>query len=132
MMAKEKALTAAGFLVEAEPEVFGDGAGLGSVVERHHEDADEDHGGNGADPVEVAGDDAVLGAGGAHADDFLGAEVGGDKGKSADPGRDGAPGEKEVVAGAHVALQGKANPQHKDEVDQHDQPVDDGKIHCGP
>jgi len=119
----------AGLLVEAEAEVFGDGAGLGAVVEGHHEDADEDHGGDGADPVEVAGDDAVLRAGGSHADDFLGAEVGGDEGQAADPGWDGAAGEEEVVAGAHVALEGEADAQHKDKVDQHDEPVDDGKIH---
>ena len=126
MTAKEKALTRAGLLVEAQAQVFGHRARLRAVVERHHEDADEDHGRDGADPVEVAGDDAVLGAGGAHADDFLGAEVGGDEGEAADPGGNGASGEEEVVAGAHVALEGEADAQHEDEVDQHDEPVDDG------
>ena len=98
MMAKEKALTARVFSSKRMRRYSGTRAGLGAVVERHHEDADEDHGGDGADPVEVAGDDAVLGAGGAHADDFLRAEVGGDEGEAADPGGDGAPGEEEVVA----------------------------------
>ena len=116
-------------IVEAEAKVFGDGAGLRSVIERHHEDADEDHGGDGADPVEVAGDDAVLGARGSHADDFLGAEVGGDEGEAADPGWDGTAGEEKIIAGAHVALEGEADAQHKDKVDQHDEPVDDGKSH---
>ena len=117
----------AGLLVEAHAQVLGHGAGLGAVVERHHEDADEDHGGDGADPVEVAGDDAVLGAGGAHADHFLGAEVGGDEGQAADPGGDRAAGQEEVVAGPHVALEGEADAQNEDEVDQHDEPVDEGQ-----
>ncbi len=118
----------AGLLVEAHAQVFRHGAGLGAVVERHHEDADEDHGRDGADPVEVAGDDAVLGAGGAHADDFLRAEVGGDEGQAADPGGDRAAGEEEVVAGAHVALEREADAEHEDEVDQHDEPVDPGEV----
>ncbi len=122
----------AGLLVEAHAEVLGHGARLRAVVERHHEDADEDHGGDGADPVEVAGDDAVLGARGAHADDLLRSEVGGDKGEAADPGGDGASGEEEVVGGAHVALEGEADAQNEDEIDQHDQPVDDGQTHRHP
>ena len=67
-------------------------------------------------------------AGRAHADDFLGAEVGADEGESADPGRDGAAGQKEVVGGAHVALEREADAQHEDEVDQHDEPVDEGEV----
>ncbi len=80
----------------------------------------------------MTGVDAVLGAGGAHADDFLRAEVGGDEGEAADPGRDGAAGEKEVVRGAHVALEGEADAQNEDEIDQHDEPVDDGQSHGFP
>ena len=121
----------AGLLVEAHAEVLGHAAGLGAVVEGHHEDADEDHGGDGADPVEVAGDDAVLGAGGGHADDLLRAEVGGDEGEAADPGGDGAAGEEEVVRGAHVALEGEADAKDKGEVDQHDEPVDLGERFTG-
>ena len=119
----------AGLLVEAHAEVLGDGAGFGPVVEGHHEDADEDHGGDGADPVELAGHDAVLGPGGGHADDLLRAEVGGEEGEAADPGGDGAAGEEEVVRGAHVALEGEADAEHKTEVDQHDEPVDRRERH---
>ena len=122
----------AGLLVEAEAEELWDGTGLGSVVERHHEDADEDHGWDGSDPIELAGDDAVFGSGGAHADDFLGSEVGGDEGEAADPGGDGASSEEEIVGGAHVALEGEADAEDEDEVDQHDEPVDDGEIHGSP
>ena len=67
-------------------------------------------------------------AGRAHADDFLGAEVGADEGESADPGRDGAAGEEEVVGGAHVALEGEADAEDEAEIDQHDEPVDIGEV----
>jgi hypothetical protein len=77
-------------------------------------------------------DDAVLRAGGTHADDLLGPEVRGDEGEAADPGGDGAAGEKEVVRRAHVALEGEADAQNKDEIDQHDEPVDDGEVHSDP
>jgi len=122
----------AGLLVEAEPEVLRDASGFRSVVEGHHEDADEDHGGDGADPIEMTGDDAVFGSGGAHADDFLGSQICADEGQAADPGRDRASCEEEVVAGAHVALEGKSDSQDEDEIDQHDQPVDYGQRHGHP
>ena len=118
-------------LVEAHAQELRHGAGLGAVVEGHHEDADEAHGRDGADPVEVAGEDAVLGARGAHADDLLRAQVGGDEGQPADPGGDGAPGQEEVAGGLHVALEGETDAQHKGEVDQHDEPVDVGKVGWG-
>ena len=65
---KADRIEAARPLVETELEVFGHAAGLAAVIEGHHEDGQEDHRGDGADPVEVAGGDAVLGAAGPHAD----------------------------------------------------------------
>ena len=62
---------AARLFVEAQFQVFGDTAGAAAVVERHHEDADKDHGGHRAEPVEVRGHDAVLGPGSTHPDHFL-------------------------------------------------------------
>ena len=120
----------AGLLVKAQAEKFGDGAGLGAVVERHHEDADEDHRGDGADPIELADDDAVLGARSAHADDFLGAEVGGDESQTADPGRQGATGLQVILAGFHETFECEANAQHENEIQQHDQPVDGCQVHA--
>ena len=52
--------------VKAHLQVFRDGAGFGSVVEWHHENSQKDHRWNRADPIEVAGRDAVLGAAGSH------------------------------------------------------------------
>jgi len=120
----------AGLFVEPQPEEFRHRARFRSVVERHHEDADKNHGGNGADPVEVAGDDAILCAGSAHADDFLGAEVSRDESQTADPGGQRAPGLEEVLAGFHEAFECEANAQHKNEVQQHDEPVDGGQVHA--
>ena len=39
------------------------------------------------------------------------------------------PARKKSLRRAHVPLQRKADAQHKDEVDQHDQPVDVREIH---
>jgi hypothetical protein len=50
------------------------------------------------------------------------------KGQAADPGGERATGLKEVLAGLHVALEGKADAQHKHEVQQHDQPIDVRKV----
>ena len=66
----------AGLLVEPHAQELGHAAGLGAVVEGHHEDADEDHRGDGADAVEVGGLETIFRAGCAHADNFLRAEVG--------------------------------------------------------
>ena len=76
MHAKVEGVEASGFLVETQLQVLGNRARLGAVIERHHEDGDEHHGRDGADPVEVAGHHAVLGTGCGHAHDLLGAQVG--------------------------------------------------------
>ena len=111
-------------LVEAHAQKLRHAARLRAVIERHHEDAHENHRRNGADAVEVSRLQAVFGARRAHADHFLRAQVGADEGQAADPRRQRAPGLEKVLAGLHVALQGKADAQHKHEVQQHDQPID--------
>ena len=86
-------------LVEAQAQVLGHRADLGPVVEGHHHDAQEDHRRDGADPVEVDGGHAVLGAVGRHAEDLQRAEIGGDEGQAGDPGGQRPPGEEEVDVG---------------------------------
>ena len=78
------------FLIEAQPQILGYGERARTIIKRHHEDANEHHRGDGADPIEVRSGDAVLRAGSAHADDFLRAEVRGNKCQPADPGGNGA------------------------------------------
>jgi hypothetical protein len=45
---------------ETQFQVAGNGMGFGNVVERHHHQCQEEHGGYGANPVPVRGQDSVL------------------------------------------------------------------------
>ena len=110
-------------LVVAELEVLGHGPDAAAVVERHHEDAQEDHGRDGPDPVEVDRGDAVFGRVGHHADDLEGAEVGREEGQARDPAGEGAAREEEVLARLHVLLERVADEDHDQDV-----AADDGVI----
>ncbi len=121
---KRAGIQRARLFIEAQAQKLRHRARLRAVIKRHHEDAHKDHGRNRADAVEVRSLQAILGARSAHADHFLRAEVGADKGQSANPRRQRAPRLEEVLAGLHVALEGKADAQHKHEIQQHDQPID--------
>ena len=121
---KRHRVEATGPLVEAQFEVFRNRARFRSVIKRHHEDPQKDHGRDGAEPVEVAGRDAILRSAGSHADQFESAQVGGDEGQAGDPRRDGAPRQEEVGAGLHVTLQRETDSHHKCHVNQHDGIVD--------
>ena len=123
--ANEIALKRARLLVEPQPQVLGHRARARAVVERHHEDAEEHHRRDRADPVEVAGRDAVLRARRRHADDFLRAEVRRDERQAADPRRASpGPPERSAVLVVVLRLQREADPQHEAEVDEHQQPVE--------
>ena len=37
---------------------------------------------------------------------------------------------KEILTRFHKALQGKTNAQHENEVQEHDEPIDKGQVHC--
>jgi len=76
----------------------------------------------------MRGLESVLCSRGAHADDFLSAEVRADEGEAADPRRQRASGLKEVLAGLHVALEGETNAQHKHEIQQHDEPINERQL----
>ncbi len=116
-------------LVEPQLEVLGNAAGARAVVERHHEDADEEHRRNRAHPVEVAGHDPVLGAAGRHADHLLRAEVGGEEREAGDPGRDRPAGEQEVAAARDPAADGEADPEDEHAVQGDQQQVNRGDMH---
>src|SRR5215469_14164733 len=76
----------------------------------------------------MRGLESVLCSRGAHADDFLSAEVRADEGEAADPRRQRASGLKEVLAGLHIALEGETNAQHKHEIQQHDEPINERQL----
>lgn len=109
----------AGLFVEAKFQVFGHRSSFRAVIERHHEDADEDHGRHGAEPIELAGHHAVLGAAGAHADDFVRSKIGGNECQRRDPRGDGTARQEEIGAGFRVSL--KREPDAQDEHDIHRQ-----------
>ncbi len=90
---------AARALAEAQLQIAGHRVGLGDVVERHHDDAEEEHRGNRADPVPVRGEDAVLVGGAGPAHEFERSEVGADEAQAGDPGGHLAAGEEELFAG---------------------------------
>ena len=115
---------AARSLAEAELQIAGDGVRLGDVVEGHHHNAEEEHGWDGADPVPVRGEDAVLVGRSGPAHQLQRAEVGGDEAEARDPGGHFAPGEEELLAGVGGALHVKADEEHHGEVEQKDCDVD--------
>ncbi len=116
---EDRAQQVCGFVEPLEQEL-GDRPDLGAVVERHHHQAQEDHRRDGADPVPVHDGDAVLRAGGGHAEDLGGAQVGGDEGQAGDPGGQRAAGEEEVETGLDARPRGEADAQDDGEVDRQD------------
>ena len=100
--AKRDGVERARFFVKAKAEIFGNGARAGAVVERHHENADENHRGNRANPIKMTGGDSIFRAAGGHADNFLRAEIRGNKCEAANPCGKGASGKEKIGAGFHV------------------------------
>src|ERR1019366_6051212 len=96
--------------------------------EGHHEYGQEHHRRDGAHPVEVAGHDAVLGAGSSHADDFLSAEVGGEESQARDPGGNGAARHEEVGAALHIAFEDPPDADDEGKVDEQNSVVDPAKL----
>ena len=90
-------------LVVALLQVLGNGAYLGIVVKRHHHDAEKQHSGDRADPVEMAGHDAVFGGLPGKTEQLKRAQIGGHQRKPHDPGGQGAARFKEVFAAFHAA-----------------------------
>ena len=109
-------------------QVAGDGVGLRDVVEGHHDDAEEEHRRDGADPVPVRGQDAVLVGRAGPAHQLERAQVGGDEAEARDPGRHLTAGEEEVLAGVGLALGVKADEDHQREVKRKNQNIDRGQM----
>ena len=110
-------------LAEAKLEVAGNGVGLGDVIEGHHHDAQEEHGRDGADPVPVGRQDAVLVGRAGPAHQLERAQVGRQEAQAGDPGRHLAAGQEEVFAGLGLPLQVPADAQHHGEVGDDDHQV---------
>ena len=113
---------------EAAPHELGDRAHLGAVVERHHDDAEEEHRRDRADPEVVHGRQADLGAGGGHAHDLDGPEVGRHEGQPGDPGRQRATREEEVDRVRDPPTGHQPDREDESEVDRDDQVVDEVRL----
>jgi len=60
--------------------------GLRDVIEGHHHQAEEQHGGNSADPIPVTGKDSVLIGRAGPTQQFERTEIGGNERQASDPG----------------------------------------------
>ncbi len=114
--------------VEPQPEVLGDAAHLGPVVERHHHDAEEHHRGDRADPEVVHHRGAVLGPAGGLAEQLDGTDVGRDEADPGDPGGQGPTGQEEVQRGLHATFQGETDAEDEAEVDHDQHDVDRAQV----
>ena len=119
-------------LVEAELQIFGHGSRAAAVVKRHHEDAHEDHRRDRAHPIEMGGHDAILGARGDHADQFLRAQVGRDKGQAGDPDGQRTPGRQEFIGRGYFLLEQPSDTDNEDKVEDKDEVIDWGEYHAKP
>ncbi len=119
---------AAGFS-ETQFQVAGHRVRFGNVIERHHDEREEEHGGNGADPIPVRGEDAVLIGGAGPAHQFEGAEIRGEETKAGDPGGHFATRHEEVFAGVRALLQIETNSENQDEVKDNDGQINPIEMH---
>jgi hypothetical protein len=122
-------IEAARLFIEAQLQVLGHAARPRAVIERHHEDPDEHHRGNGANPVKVARQQAVLGAACSHPDHFLGAEVRRKERQSADPGRNRSARQQKVVSAGNSSAEDEPHRQHEDDVDHQKDHVERSESH---
>src|SRR3954452_23838151 len=120
-------------LVIAQPQVLRYRSDLGAVVERHHHDAEKYHRRDGADPVVVDGRRPVLRSVGGLPEDLDGAQVRRDERQPRDPRRQRATGQEEVGRVRDGALEGEADADDEDEVDEQQERVDQAqiKVHSG-
>ena len=103
-------------LAEASSQVLGHAVHAAAVVERHHDQGQEQHGRHGTDPVEVHGRDAVLRAVGRIAQYLDGTEVGRDERQPGDPARQRAATEEEVLARGHCSPSRQPDADDDDEI----------------
>jgi hypothetical protein len=109
--------------VEAPEQELRHAAHPGPVVERHHDDAEEHHRRDRADPVEMHCRQAVLSAVRGHAQDLDGPEVGGDEGQAGNPGGQRPAGQQEVLAHGDGPPGHHPDRDDQDEIDRQDDVV---------
>ena len=121
-------IESARLFVEAELEVFRHRSRLGAIIERDHEHAEEDHRGDGSEPIEMRREDSVLSAACAHSDHFLCTEIGRYERKAGDPGRNGSSGHEEIAAGFDVPFKDDADSQDEREINDENEVINFAEI----
>ncbi len=110
-------------LTVAELEIPRNRVRLGDVVEGHHQDAQQKHGGNRADPVPVRGQNPILVGGRRPAHQLQRAEVRRQEAQTRHPGRHLPPGQEEVLPRGHARLEVEADGQDGPEVNRDDRQI---------
>ena len=95
--------------------------GLRNVVEGHHDQSQEQYGGNGPDPVKVCGQNPVLIGGCRPAHQLQRAEVCRQEAQTRNPGGHLPPGQEEVFSRLGIPLEVKPHREDRDEVGYDDQ-----------
>ena len=103
--------------------------GFGNVVERHHDERQEQHRWNGADPIPVRRQDAVLISGSGPAHQFESPQIGGEKAETSHPCRHLAAGHKEIFAGIRPTLQIESDGQNQKEIERDNHHIHGGQVH---
>ncbi len=129
MKAKETADKRAAGLAETQLQISRDRVSFGNVIERHHDQRQEQHRRNGADPIPVGRQNAVLVGRSRPAHQFERAQIGGEKAEAGHPGRHLAPGHEEIFAGVRAPAQVEADGQNQREVESNDDDIDSGQMH---
>ena len=105
-------------------QVAGDGVRFRDVIKRHHDDAEEQHRGDRADPIPVRGEDAVLIRRARPAEQFERTKIRGEEAEARDPGRHLAAGEEKIFAAFGESSEVKSDGEHHGEVDDDDRHID--------
>ena len=101
----------------------------GDVVERHHDEGKEEHGGNRANPIPVSSEDSVLVGGRRPAHQLERAQVGGEKAEAGNPGGHLPARHKEIFASIGAAFEVETDGQHQCEIKNDNNYVDWRQMH---
>jgi hypothetical protein len=115
-------------VIKAKLQVTGYRVRLRDVVEGHHDDAEEQHGRDGSDPIPVGREDAVLVGRTGPAEQLERTEVGGNEAQTRDPCGHLAAGQEELFAGVGGPLHVEADERDDEEVEDQDEDVDRRKV----
>ena len=119
----------AGRFAETQFQISRHRVGFGDVVERHHDQRQEQHRRDGADPIPMRRQNAVLVGRTRPAHQFERPQIGREKTQACHPRRHLPPCHEKVFAGIGSSPQIKANPQHQSKVESNNDHIHRGQMH---